>query len=119
MRLKVTLLFLLITSFVFSQRVCNDLYGKKFTKEQLTSDLDFIKEKIINAHANPFTEISKQDFDKKFLEIRNSLKEGMTQQQFYYLSKPLIVTLNDEHSAMGDFCVTDSIKNKMNPRYIT
>ncbi|RRT86248.1 S41 family peptidase [Empedobacter falsenii] len=113
MRLKVTLLFLLITSFVFSQRVCNDLYGKKFTKEQLTSDLDFIKEKIINAHANPFTEISKQDFDKKFLEIRNSLKEGMTQQQFYYLSKPLIVTLNDEHSAMGDFCVTDSIKNNL------
>ena len=113
MKLKITLLFLLIVNFAFSQRVCNDLYGKKFTKQQLTNDLDFIKDKILNAHANPFTEISREDFDKKVSEIRNSLKDGMTQKDFYYLSKSLIVTLNDEHSAMGDFCVTDSIKNNL------
>ena len=84
MKLKITLLFLLIVNFAFSQRVCNDLYGKKFTKQQLTNDLDFIKDKILNAHANPFTEISREDFDKKVSEIRNSLKDGMTQKDFYY-----------------------------------
>lgn len=113
MKLKFTLLFLLIISFALSQKVCNDFYGKKFTKEQLNIDLDFIKDKIINVHANPFTEISRQEFDKKVSDIRNSLKDGLTQKDFYYLTKPLIVTLNDEHSGMGDFCVTDSIKNNI------
>lgn len=113
MKLKFTLLFLLIISFALSQKVCNDFYGKKFTKEQLNIDLDFIKDKIINVHANPFTEISRQEFDKKVSDIRNSLKDGLTQKDFYYLIKPLIVTLNDEHSGMGDFCVTDSIKNNI------
>lgn len=37
----------------------------------------------------------------------------MTQKDFYYLAKPLIVTLNDEHSGMSDYCVTDSIRNSM------
>lgn len=111
MKLKIVLL-LLITNLIYSQKVCNELYHKTFTKEQLNNDLNFIRDKIINAHANPFTEISQQEFEKKVMEIRSSLKDGMTQRDFYYLSKPLIVTLNDEHSNMGDFCITDSIKKQ-------
>lgn len=111
MKTKLTLLFLLISIFSFSQKVCNDFYYKKFTKKQLTEDVDFVKEKILNAHANPFTEISRTEFDKKVIDIKSSLKDGMTQREFYYVVKPLIVTLNDEHSGISDYCVTDSIKN--------
>ncbi|MGI9652046.1 S41 family peptidase [Chryseobacterium sp. RLHN22] len=108
---------LLTINIISAQKVCNDLYNKKFTKQQLDQDVDFIKEKILNAHVSPFTEISKEEFEKKYTYIRNSLKDGMTQRDFYYLAKPLIVTLNDEHSSMSDFCVTDSIKknNKVLP----
>lgn len=98
---------------IHAQRVCNDLYIKKFSRTELDSDLNFIREKILNAHANPFTEINRTQFDSKVAEIRNQLKDGMTQREFYLLSKPLIVTLNDEHSAMADYCVTDSIKNSI------
>ncbi|SIT22877.1 Peptidase family S41 [Chryseobacterium ureilyticum] len=113
MKIKSTLLLLLLANSVFAQKVCNEFYHQKFTQKQLEQDVDFIKEKIVNAHVNPFTEISKEEFEKKYTDIRKSMKDGMTQKDFYYLAKPLIVTLNDEHSSLSDYCVTDSIKNNM------
>lgn len=113
MKLKLAILLALSASSIFAQKTCNELYKQKFTKQQLEQDLDFIREKIVNVHINPFTEISKSEFEKKYSEIRKSLQDGMTQKDFYYLAKPLIVTLNDEHSGMSDYCVTDSIRNSM------
>ncbi len=113
MKLKLTLIAVLFVQVAFAQKNCNELYSQKFTKLQLEQDIDFIKDKIVNAHVNPYTEISKSEFEKKYTDIRKSLKDGMTQKDFYYLAKPLIVTLNDEHSSMSDFCVTDSIKKSM------
>ncbi|WP_278379957.1 S41 family peptidase [Chryseobacterium arthrosphaerae] len=113
MKLKLALLLALSASSIFAQKTCNELYKQKFTKQQLEQDLDFIREKIVNVHINPFTEISKSEFEKKYSEIRKSLQDGMTQKDFYYLAKPLIVTLNDEHSGMSDYCVTDSIRNSI------
>lgn len=113
MKLKLTLIAAFFVQVAFAQKNCNELYAQKFTKQQLEQDIDFIKDKIVNAHINPYTEISKSEFEKKYTDIRKSLKDGMTQKDFYYLAKPLIVTLNDEHSSMSDFCVTDSIKRSM------
>lgn len=113
MKLKLTLIAAFFVQIAFAQKNCNELYSQKFTKQQLEQDIDFIKDKIVNAHINPYTEISKSEFEKKYTDIRKSLKDGMTQKDFYYLAKPLIVTLNDEHSSMSDFCVTDSIKRSM------
>ncbi|WP_343658378.1 S41 family peptidase [Chryseobacterium sp.] len=113
MKLKLTLIATLLFQSAFAQKNCNELYTQKFTRQQLEQDIDFMKEKIINVHVNPYTEISKSEFEKKYTDIRKSLKNGMTQREFYYLAKPLIVTLNDEHSSMSDFCVTDSIKKSM------
>lgn len=113
MKLKLTLIAAFFVQVAFAQKNCNELYSQKFTKQQLEQDIDFIKDKIVNAHINPYTEISKSEFEKKYTDIRKSLKDGMTQKDFYYLAKPLIVTLNDEHSSMSDFCVTDSIKRSM------
>ncbi|MDR2238572.1 MAG: hypothetical protein LBE92_20780 [Chryseobacterium sp.] len=113
MKSKLTLLLLFFTTFILAQKTCNEFYHQKFTRQQLEQDIDFFREKIVNAHVNPYTEISKEEFEKKYTAIRNSLKEGMTQKDFYFAAKPLIVTLNDEHSGLGDYCVTDSIKNSM------
>lgn len=113
MKLKLTLIAALLFQSAFAQKNCNVLYSQKFTKQQLEEDIDFIRTKITHAHVNPYTEISKSEFEKKYTDIRNSLKDGMTQKDFYYLAKPLIVTLNDEHSSMSDFCVTDSIRKNM------
>lgn len=113
MKPKLALLLALFANSIFAQKTCNEMYSQKFTRQQLEQDVDFIKEKIINAHVNPFTEISESEFEKKYSNIRKALKDGMTQKDFYFLAKPLIVTLNDEHSSMSDYCVTDSIKKSM------
>ncbi|WP_288374702.1 S41 family peptidase [Chryseobacterium culicis] len=114
MNLKLGVLLVLISYSVLAQKKnCEELYKQTFTKQQLEQDIAFIKDKIINAHINPYTEISKSEFENKYEDIRKSLKNGMTQKDFYYAAKPLIVTLNDEHSSMSDFCITDSIKKSM------
>jgi len=106
-----TTVTLLIFKSVLAQSVCNDFYHKKFTVKELSDDLNFIKEKILDTHINPFTEISREQFENNIKSIRASLKEGMTQKDFYFLVMPLFVNLNDEHSRLNDFCVTDSIRD--------
>ncbi len=113
MKLMLNLLVFFITQLIFAQKTCNEFYHHTFTKQQLEQDIDFMREKIINAHVSPFTEISKDEFEKKYKGIRNALKDGMTQKDFYFAARPLIVTLNDEHSGISDYCVTDSMKNAM------
>lgn len=113
MRRKV-IIFLLgycIVPLSFGQRVCNDFYYKTFTRQELAADVDYIKEKILNAHINPFTEISESEFESQIRTIKDALKDGMTQRDFYFLMAPALVKLNDEHSGLSDFCVTDSIKS--------
>ena len=111
--IKLLIFTIFISNLTFGQKVCNEFYYKKFTKSELVADIEFIKEKILNAHINPFTEISKEEFEKNIIQIENSLKDGMTQKDFYFLAKPIFVKLNDEHSGLNDFCITDSIKNNL------
>nr|WP_165766357.1 S41 family peptidase [Flavobacterium branchiophilum] len=111
--IKLLIFTIFISNITFGQKVCNEFYNKKFSKSELVADIEFIKEKILNAHINPFTEISKEEFEKNIIQIENSLKDGMTQKDFYFLAKPIFVKLNDEHSGLNDFCITDSIKNNI------
>ena len=111
--IKLLIFTIFISNITFGQKVCNEFYNKKFSKSELIADIEFIKEKILNAHINPFTEISKEEFEKNIIQIENSLKDGMTQKDFYFLAKPIFVKLNDEHSGLNDFCITDSIKNNL------
>ncbi len=115
MKLKFKLIFfiLFILNFTFGQKVCNEFYYKKFAKSELITDVDFIREKIINAHINPFTEISKEVFEANIVSLKNSLKDGMTQRDFYFATQSVFVKLNDEHAGLNDFCITDSIKNNL------
>ena len=111
--IKLLIFIIFISNITFGQKVCNEFYNKKFSNSELVADIEFIKEKILNAHINPFTEISKEEFEKNIIQIENSLKDGMTQKDFYFLAKPIFVKLNDEHSGLNDFCITDSIKNNI------
>lgn len=64
MKLKLALIAALLVQVAFAQKNCNVLYSQKFTKQQLEEDIDFIRTKITNAHVNPYTEISKSEFEK-------------------------------------------------------
>ncbi len=98
--------FLLTSFFLFSQKPCSDdFYNKEYTKKELLDDINFIKEKIINAHINPYTEITQKQFNKQINDIKKSLEDRMTQRDFYFKAKPIFVTLNDEHSGLNDYCL--------------
>lgn len=73
MKTKLAVICILIINLISAQKVCNELYNQKFTKQQLSQDIDFMREKILNAHVNPFTEISKEEFEKKYI---NTKREG-------------------------------------------
>ncbi len=109
-RTWIVLTGLLIIGSLHSQQGCNQFYHKKFTQKELTDDVNFIREKILQVHINPFTEISEDEFESNVQSVIGSLKDGMTQRDFYFLINPLFVQLNDEHSLLGDFCITDSMK---------
>jgi hypothetical protein len=97
-----------------AQKNCNELYYRKFTKTELETDLDFIKLKIQNAHADPYTEITQEEFEKNFAAISSQLVDGMTQREFYQLVKPVFVALNDEHAGLEQYCLPDSILKLQN-----
>ena len=67
--IKLLIFTIFISNITFGQKVCNEFYNKKFSKSELVADIEFIKEKILNAHINPFTEISKEEFEKNIIQI--------------------------------------------------
>ncbi|MBV8255139.1 MAG: hypothetical protein JO154_21230 [Chitinophaga sp.] len=93
----------------FGQDICNNFYYKKFPREALLQDLDFVHDKILHAHINPFTEITPVQFEEKFRLIKASLPDSMMQHEFYFKVIPILNALNDEHSDLGDYCITDSL----------
>lgn len=105
------LLFLFVHS-AFAQKNCDELWSRTFSRQELEADLDLMATAIRNAHANPYTQISAEAFDKKVSGIRSQLKDGLTQREFHALVKPLFLILQDEHAGLEDFCLPDSLQRK-------
>lgn len=95
---------------LFSQD-CNKLYNKKFSRQEVLEDINHIYTLIKNVHINPYSEISKQEFDNQIISIKKSIPDSVTQKQFYGYVKPIFQLLNDEHAGIVDYCLPDSIKN--------
>lgn len=71
---------------------------KKYSATALKEDLAFVKRQLFNAHANPFTEISQQQYEKLFNEIESRITDSLTAIDFYKLVKPVMAWLSDEHA---------------------
>ncbi len=72
--------------------------SKKFSKQQLTADLDYLKQQVYNVHISPFNELSKDQYDQLFSNIQLQLKDSLDAVQFLKLVKPVIAHLSDEHA---------------------
>ncbi|RAJ75691.1 C-terminal processing protease CtpA/Prc [Chitinophaga dinghuensis] len=94
----------------FGQDICNDFYYKQFSRAAIIKDLDFIHDKILHAHINPFTGITPEQFEAQFGRIKASLPDSMMQHEFYFKAMPIFNALNDEHSHLEDYCITDSLR---------
>jgi hypothetical protein len=86
-------MFLTLTS------VCQT--AEKFTPETLRRDLAYLRQQLFDVHADPFTEISKKEYEKLFQKIDQSIKGPMTTLEFYQLVRPTVTNLSDEHAQIS------------------
>jgi len=72
--------------------------NKKYSAVALKEDLAFIKHQLFAAHANPFTELTQQQYEKLFNDIDRKIADSLTAVDFYKLAKPVMSFLSDEHA---------------------
>lgn len=73
----------------------------RFSSSQLKQDLSFLQDQLFSVHADPFTEISRDQYSILFQKAERSIKDSMTLLDFYKLVKPLISNLSDEHAQIS------------------
>jgi len=86
------LLVLVTTQISYSQSLLK--------KEAAIEDLDILYKTINEAHPNPYTVISKEEFDQNFNCIRSSLKDTLDSPAFFALAAPLLHSIGDGHSCV-------------------
>jgi len=74
---------------------------KKYSPQQLKLDLSFLIQQLFDAHANPYTELSKAQYEALFDSISSKITDSADVCTFYKLIKPTFAYLSDEHSAIS------------------
>ncbi len=86
---------------------------KRYSKIELNEDLDSLYSYIVATHPNPFSVISKKDFDKRIAEIKKQFIEPLTIREYYKLIAPLVASISDGHTSIkyaGNKFMTDETK---------
>jgi C-terminal processing protease CtpA/Prc len=73
---------------------------KKYSPQQLKDDAEFLKKQLFDAHADPFTEINKGQYEQMFADIEAKLTDSLNATEFYKRIKPVFSYLSDEHSGI-------------------
>jgi hypothetical protein len=74
---------------------------KKFSPQQLKEDVAFLEKQLFDAHANPFTELNKQQYEQVFADIETKITDSLNATEFYKRIKPVFAYLSDEHAAIS------------------
>lgn len=102
---KLLFLLVLITPSIFGQT------EKKYTVSELNNDLVFLKQKLEKNHPNLYLYTSKQTLDVAFDSLSNSLKEPMTELEFYKHMSIISSIIKDGHSIILPSNSTTSYHN--------
>jgi hypothetical protein len=70
----------------------------KFAPSELKTDLAYLKSQLYTVHVYPYTELNKNQYDRLFAGIEDSLTDSLTAAEFLKLIKPAIAYLCDEHA---------------------
>jgi len=93
--------FIFIYLYLLGSSCFGQINYKYYTRLELEQDLDFISEKLLNIHPILLDETEHDNWQSKFSEMKYSLKDSMTQNEFYLLAAPLLASLNDGHSSLS------------------
>lgn len=88
--------------FIYLCLHCTTCFGqidyKYYTKSELEQDIHFFSEKLTNIHPLLLDKKEYNNWQSHLITIRESLKDSMTQNEFYLLVAPYLAKLNDGHS---------------------
>lgn len=73
---------------------------KKYSPQQLKEDAEFLKKQLFDAHANPYTELGKQQYEQVFAGIEAKITDSLNITEFYKRIKPVFSYLSDEHAGI-------------------
>ncbi len=66
--------------------------------ELLIEELDFLRQRIIDIHPQPFSRVTQSEFENSLLLAKNSLRYPLSRESFYSKVAPLVASLGDVHS---------------------
>lgn len=114
--MKKILLFL--TSLVILSCASHDKHNKHYYKKiepnNLKKDVAYVKKKLTKMHPDLYWYISKENLDKKFDSLANSLNQPLTPNEFFLKISPVVASVHQGHMSMSMYSLTspDSLKKK-------
>lgn len=71
-----------------------------YSKQMLEQDIDFVVENLINIHPGLLDIEEQNKWNRKSLELKEALKDSMTQNEFYIALSTFLAGLNDGHTGV-------------------
>ncbi len=91
------IIFIISINFFFF----NNNYAQVFQPEELKADVDSLMYYINTVHPEPYTYISKTEFEQKINELKIAIKDPITDAEFFLKVAPLVFAINDDHTGIG------------------
>ena len=95
--ITITFLLTIVLAQTYSQAT---ITTRKYNQAELNQDLDSLRSYIVQTHPDPFSVISKVDFDKKVSEIKTKFNNDLTLKEYYKLVAPLVASIADGHTTV-------------------
>lgn len=98
--------------------VCHCLFAfagkdyKYYPRVQLEEDLAFLQSQLTKIHPRFLSDSFRQQWEKQFEDVKRSVRDSMTQKDFYQLGAPLVAALDDGHTGMS--CAVNDRMHYMN-----
>ena len=101
MKNKLTIYFLI---FILTGCASTEKYNQQITKlhnpRELHNDVDYAYKKLQKLHPDLYWYICKDDLDKKFNTLKNSLSKPTSSKDFYKQLAPVIASIKQGHTAI-------------------
>ncbi len=95
------LISLILLSNCGSVEKFNAIIEKPLTVEQQMEDVNYLEKKIKLIQPSLYKFISAEQFKFKFDSLRNTIKEPLKPNEFYFKISPLLASIRQGHSSMG------------------
>lgn len=92
----------------------NKHYYTKIAPNKLKKDVTYVQKQLVSMHPDLYWYISKEDLNKKFDSLSNTLNEPLTPNEFYLKISPVVASVHQGHMSMSMLTLTsaDSLKKK-------